>query len=496
MQYMPTFEQVRGFAREGCDIVPVSMELLADTCTPVNLFLSLKGSAQDAFLLESAESGEQCGRYSFIGCGARMQIIARGEQLTIVENGQSAQRYCANPLDAIAALMQSRRSPKIQSLPKLTGGLVGYFGYDTLRYAEPTLLHVPPDDLHLPDIHLMMYDEIIAFDHLKHKITLIVNMPAHRDGEQLALEYRKAGQRLQTLRQSVQQAMQAPPAPRAKAQTEPTLRANMTQGQFEQNVRRAKEYIHEGEAFQIVLSQRFEVAQAPDAFDVYRMLRVSNPSPYMYYFQCSDYKIAGASPEMLVSVDGCRVAARPIAGTIRRGADEAEDLALENQLISDAKELSEHTMLVDLGRNDVGRVSEIGSVEVPRFMAVEKYSQLMHLVSDVRGTLRGGCDSTDALLAVMPAGTLSGAPKIRAMQIIDELEPNKRGLYGGAIGYIGFDGDMDTCIAIRTVLFKGDMAYIQAGAGIVADSEPEKEYLETQTKAKAMIKAILEANEL
>jgi anthranilate synthase component 1 len=376
-------------------------------------------------------------------------------------------------------------------MPKFTGGLVGYFAYDTVREYETRLKNPPDDDLQMPDCHLLLCDEIVAFDHLRHRMLIILNIPADAllEGHYHAAELR--AEQLASLIRSFTGNLQ-----KKKHANSPLFSANITKEEYVKAVARAKEYIVDGDIFQVVLSRRIEITNPPDAFDTYRTLRATNPSPYMYYFKMNDIEIAGSSPEMLVSVESGEIFNRPIAGTIRRGRTEAEDIELENELKNDKKEQAEHTMLVDLGRNDVGKVSQFGSVEVTKYMTVEKYSQVMHLVTDVKGKLKDGKDCIDALTAVLPAGTLSGAPKVRAMEIIDELEKSRRGLYGGAVGYIGFDGDMDTCIAIRTVLYKDGRAYVQTGAGIVYDSIPEKEFLETESKAKAMVKAIQEAGDL
>lgn len=485
----PSREKAQELA-QGYDIVPVAYEVLSDTHTPVNIFLSLEQNSESCFLLESAEGGEQWGRYSFIGVSPSAEICIRNGVARLRQSGKVSKTVCADPFAFLRTLLQNRRCPRVPGMPRFTGGLIGYFAYDMIRYSEKTLRYPPKDDLGMEDCHLLLCDEVIAFDHLKHKTIVMVNAPVAGD---FSANYDRAALRAQQIATMIGDG--AFPAKKREHRA-PQLTANMSQEQYMQMVGRAKQYIVDGDIFQAVLSRRIEVADAPDAFDTYRVLRATNPSPYMYYFKLPECRIAGASPEMLVGVEGREVRTRPIAGTIGRGKNEEEDNALENRLVSDKKEQAEHTMLVDLGRNDVGRVSAFGSVEVTRFMAVEKYSQVMHLVSDVRGRLRDGMDSLDALRAVLPAGTLSGAPKVRAMEIIDELEPCRRGLYGGTVGYIGFDGSMDTCIAIRTVLYKGEKAYIQAGAGIVYDSVEEKEFAETDNKARAVVKALTQAAEM
>lgn len=482
----PTTERAGELGR-GYDLVPVVLEVLSDTHTPVNVYLALRQAGLGSFLLESAQGGEQWGRFSFIGVAPKTEISIRDGLATVTQNGTETHIPCPDPFSFLREQLGSRRAPAVPGVPPFAGGLIGYFAYDMVRYSEKTLRNPPRDDLGLQDCHLFVCDEVIAYDHLRHKTEIIINVPTAGD---FAANYDAAVRRAQKIATLVGDGAMPGAAPR---HAEPKITANMTQAQYEDMVRHAKQYIVDGDIFQVVLSRRIEVENAPDAFDAYRVLRATNPSPYMYFFDFKECRIAGASPEMLVSVEGREVRTRPIAGTIGRGTDAAEDNRLENMLLSDPKEKAEHTMLVDLGRNDVGRVSAFGSVEVTRFMAVEKYSQLMHLVSDVHGRLRDGMDSLDALCAVLPAGTLSGAPKVRAMEIIDELEPCRRGVYGGTVGYIGFGGGMDTCIAIRTVLYRGDKAYIQAGAGIVYDSVQEKEFRETDTKARAVVNALLEA---
>jgi anthranilate synthase component 1 len=488
--FYPTLEQARELSK-GYDVIPIAFETLADTHTPINIFLSFKDTSENCFLLESAENGEQWGRYSFIGFNSAKEIIIKNSIVTIIDENGSTHKKTDNPLEVISEIIEQYKSPKIKDMPKLTGGLIGYFAYDTVRYIEKRLKNTPNNDLDLPDCHFLLCDEIIAFDHLKHKTIIIVNIPTKGDFEK---NYQNGSERALEIARNIKKTV--PELKRAEPSGELIIKSNLSKEQYIANVKKAKEYIKDGDIFQVVLSHRFEAENPPDSFDVYRVLRATNPSPYMYYFKFKDYYIAGASPEMLVSVEDSTVLTRPIAGTMKRGRDEKEDKMLENSLISDKKEQAEHTMLVDLGRNDVGKVARFGTVEVTKFMRVEKYSQVMHLVSDIKATLKDGKTSLDALMAVLPAGTLSGAPKVRAMEIIDELEAQKRGLYGGTTGYIGFNGDIDTCIAIRTVLFRNNKAYVQVGAGIVADSIPEKEYEETENKAKAMINAIMEARDI
>lgn len=482
----PTLTEVQELLKEY-DVVPVFYEVLSDSMTPIHIFNALKEKSDTCFILESVDN-TQWGRYSFIGIRPKMEIRIKNGLATVVKDGTESSSAIDNPISFLTELMDHYKSPSFPNRPKLTGGLVGYFGYDTLRYMEKTLIHPPKDDLNLPDCHLFLYDQLVAFDHLSNKTVIIQNISRLGDTETAytacAAEAEQLGSYL----------TEFSPLPHAsKKHPSPVVETNITKEQHLENIRKAQEYIRNGDIFQVVLSRRLEVPNPPDAFDVYRCLRSANPSPYLYYFKLKDYEIVGASPEMLVNVTKGIVSTKPIAGTSKRGLTEAQDKELERDLLKDPKEKAEHTMLVDLGRNDVGKVSKFGTVEVTSFMKVERYSQVMHIVSDVKGMLREDKTALDALLSVLPAGTLSGAPKVRAMEIIDELEPTKRGLYGGTVGYLGFDGNIDTCIAIRTVLFKNNRAYVQAGGGIVADSIPEKEFEESENKARAVINAIEQA---
>lgn len=488
--FYPTLEEGRTFLRDY-DYLPVTTEILYDASTLVNIFLCLKDAHENAFLLESVENGDKWGRYSFIAFDPEETIEARGKELRIIRGKEEKTYHNVDPLDFLCTLLQTNTSPNIKGSPKFTGGYLGYFSYDTVRYVEPRLLHVPLDDLGIPDILLFKCREIVAFDHLTHKLSITVNVSTKGDYEK---DYRAGLKRGEDILEEITRFNYTYKA--EKPLQEPIVKANITKEEYLANVAKAKHHIKEGDIFQVVLSTRFEVDHPPSAFNIYRMLRSTNPSPYMYYFQTKDFAISGASPEMLVNVEEGRITTKPIAGTIGRGKDAFEDKVNENKLLKDEKERAEHTMLVDLGRNDIGKVAQFGTVEVTSFMAIEKYSQLFHITSQVEGSLRKDKSLIDALKAVLPAGTLTGAPKVRAMELIDEMEKNKRCLYGGTIGYISFQGVMDTCIAIRTVLVKEDKAYIQAGAGIVYDSIGEKEYLECETKAKAMITAIKEASRL
>ena len=472
--------------------VPVFCGTLTDCVTPVGIFSALKSTSADCFLMESVEQSERWGRYSFLGTIPKLKIIIKDGKATVVSDGKSRTEAFIDPAKFLTDLLAEYRSPRFSGYPRFTGGLAGYFGYDMMRCLEPKLGLPPHDDLGMADCVLNLYDEVVAFDHLNGKTYVIQHIDGKSDPER---QYRSCKERAEALLQKISHAAPEMSNEHAK-EKEPVIHSNVTKEEFVSRIEKAKKHIRAGDIFQVVPSRRFEVENPPDAFSVYRMLRCSNPSPYLYYFQAPDYQIAGASPEMLVRVEDGTVTNKPIAGTSPRGRDEAEDKRLEQALLCDEKERAEHTMLVDLGRNDVGRVCECGTVKVHDFMHVERASKVMHLVSEVQGKLRNEKTAADALFSIMPAGTLSGAPKIRAMQIIDELETVKRGVYGGAIGYLGFDGNIDTCIAIRTALFRNGKAYVQAGMGIVADSDPEKEFGESADKAKAVLDAICEAAKL
>lgn len=471
--------------------VPVFYEMLIDSCTPVGLFAALKEKYENCFILESVDNTDQWGRYSFIGINPKMEVRIFGDEAEIIEGDKSEKKKCENPIELFNSILSKRTSPVFLNRPRLTGGLIGYFGYDTVRRFEKKLVNIPEDDLKMPDSNMFLYDELVAYDHLTNKAVIILNINA---GENLDAKYEECMKKSFEIGKILSGA--APSFQSDGKGKEINVTSNVTKEEFISMVEAAKEHIVNGDISQVVLSQRFEVVDPPAPFDVYRMLRSTNPSPYLYYFDHEDYCITGASPEMLVSVTDGAVITKPIAGTVGRGATDEEDKALEQQLLNDPKERAEHTMLVDLGRNDVGKVCSFGSVNVTDFMRVERYSKVMHLVSDVQGRLAEGKTALDALMSVLPAGTLSGAPKVRAMEIIDELENKKRGLYGGTVGYLSFSGNIDTCIAIRTVLFRHGKAYVQAGAGIVYDSVPEKEYEETKNKALAVVNAIAEAANL
>jgi anthranilate synthase component I len=449
-------------------VEPVVERFVDDCETPVSAFLKLRASelgGGPCYLLESAEQG-RLGRYSFLGFSPRETLIWR-----LGDDG--------DPYALAAELVGRHRLENREELPAFPGGAVGIFGYDLVRTVEP-LGEPNPDPLGLPDMALMVCELMLVFDHMKHELG-VVAFAFDGDGE-------RAESLIRTARQAL--ARPVPSSPGAAERDAPRFESNLTRERFEANVARIVEYVHAGDAFQVVPSQRFSAPAPAEAFSIYRGLRVINPSPYMYFLDFGDFQLAGASPEPLVKVTGNRVETRPIAGTYPRGSDEEEDRRHAEALLADPKERAEHVMLVDLGRNDLGRVSEYGSVEVEELMVVETYSHVLHIVSRVAGRLRQGISAMDVLRATLPAGTLSGAPKVRAMQIIDELEPHKRGSYGGAIGYLGFDGDLDTAIHIRTVVVKDGMAHVQAGGGTVADAKPDYEYRESVNKAKAVFRAV------
>ncbi|MGN1133078.1 MAG: anthranilate synthase component I [Oscillospiraceae bacterium] len=488
----PSVEKVKELLKEY-KTVPTFYELLMDSCTPIQIFNSLHEAYENCFILESVDNKDQWGRYSYVGINPKAEIKLKDHIAYVTYQGQETKEIKVdNPIEFFSEILEQHKSPKFNGRPKLTGGLIGYFAYDMVRYFEKTLDNPPKDDLDMPDADLHIFEELVAYDHLTNKAVVILNINADDDVDKKYAECEKRKDEIINIINSYNPEKKKS----AHREREITVKSNITKEQYFANVEKAKEYIKDGDIFQIVPSQRFEVDNPPDSFDVYRVLRATNPSPYLYYFSHKDYAIAGASPEMLVSVNNRKVVNRPIAGTIKRGETYEQDLKNEQQLIHDPKEIAEHTMLVDLGRNDVGKIAEFGSVTVTDFKIIERYSKVMHIVSNIEGTLREDKKPLDALMAVLPAGTLSGAPKVRAMEIIDELETTKRGLYGGTVGYLAFDGSIDTCIAIRTVLFKNNKAYVQAGGGVVADSVPENEYQESVNKSMAVINAIKEAAKL
>jgi len=481
----PGFEEFRRYTKKGT-IIPIVKTLLADTETPVSAFLKIRDRSTYNFLLESVEGGEKVARYSFLGSDPYMIFRSRGRSGTVrdLDTGKE-RRFEGDPIGELRSIMGHYRTVDIPGLPRFTGGGVGYFAYDAVRLVED-IPDTTRDDYGIDDIFFMFYDTILVFDNIGHTISIISNV--HTDGPgTLEERYREAVTRIENL-ESLLAKRTAPPPSKGNGHSVPL--PNMDRETFIENVKRCKEYIYAGDVIQVVYSQRFEREITVAPFDIYRSLRIVNPSPYMFFISTDRVDIVGASPEMLVRVEGGEMEGRPIAGTRPRGKTPEEDAALAEELLEDEKERAEHVMLLDLGRNDVGRVSRYGSVRVVDRMFIERYSHVMHMVSSVKGTLAGGKDRFDAVLSFYPAGTLTGAPKIRAMEIIDELEPTRRGIYGGAIGYVDYQGNLDSCIPIRTLVIKDGKAYIQAGAGIVADSDPEKEYRECINKAMALFKAI------
>jgi len=483
----PSLGEVEKLAERG-NLVPVWRELPADLETPVSVYLRLRGEGP-SFLLESVEKGEQVGRYSFLGCHPGKILMALEGQVLLEQNGTVRRMDvpCADPLAAAREVLSRYRPSAGEGLPRFCGGMVGYLGYEVAGRFErvPRAARAP---LGLPDALLMLADSLVIFDHVKHRLLVLAN--AHIDGD-AATAYRTAVQRIEALISRLGRPLEVPAMrPAAPGRPGPCA-SNFERGAFEAAVRRAKEYIAAGDIFQVVLSQRLSRRTSADPFAIYRALRMLNPSPYMFYLQLpGGLHLIGSSPEMLVRLDGRRAEVRPIAGTRPRGANQSEDEALAQELSADPKERAEHVMLVDLGRNDLGRVCRYGSVRVREMMAIERYSHVMHIVSGVEGELQPGLDAFDLLRATFPAGTVSGAPKVRAMEIIAELEGEQRGVYAGAVGYFGYSGNLDTCIAIRTVVMQGDTAHMQAGAGIVADSDPAREYQETLNKARALADAV------
>jgi anthranilate synthase component 1 len=475
------------YASQGFNRIPLMREVLADLDTPLSVYLKLARGPY-SYLFESVQGGEKWGRYSIIGLPARTLLRVSGHDVTVEKDGEPLEHETvSDPLDFARRFKARYTVPEIAGLPRFTGGLVGYFGYETIRYIEPRLGKMAkPDAIGAPDILLTVSDEVVVFDNLKGRLYVVIHVnPA------IASAYDKANARLDELVAKLGEGI-----PRTSTETlnktvgESDFTSGFTQQGFEAAVEKSREYIRAGDIMQVVLSQRLTIPFAADPLDLYRALRTLNPSPYMYFMDLKDFHIVGSSPEILVRLEDGQVTVRPIAGTRPRGVNEAEDLAFEKDLLADPKERAEHIMLMDLGRNDIGRVARVGSVQVTDKMVIERYSHVMHIVSNVHGELKPGMDAVDVLRATFPAGTVSGAPKVRAMEIIEELEPTRRGIYSGAVGYIGWNGNMDTAIAIRTAVIKDKMLYIQAGAGIVADSVPRNEWDETMNKARAIFRAV------
>lgn len=486
----PSREAIYNHFERG-DLVPVYRTLLADLETPVSVYMKLTQSGQPAFLLESVEGGEQVGRYSFIGVNPKGVLSVKNNIVTLTREGRETKFAIPegqDPLHVIKRQFQTVNPVPLEGLPRLVGGAVGFITYDIVRYFE-RLPNTASDDLQVPTAAFMLPDTLVIFDHAKHQLIVLAN--AHNTDNNPDAAYDKAVASIDQIVVALGQPLPPQPYMSNGGEDYGDPQSNVDQDTFEDSVRKAKEYIRDGDAFQIVISQRFSRTTTATPLQIYRALRATNPSPYMFLLQFSeDLTLVGASPEMLVRLEDGIAYNRPLAGTRKRGANEKEDLALEEELLADPKERAEHVMLVDLGRNDLGRVCDYGTVKVPKMMYVERYSHVMHITSQVEGRMRKGMDAFDLLRATFPAGTLSGAPKVRAMEIIEELEGTQRGPYGGAVGYFSFDGSMDMCITIRSLLMQGDKICVQAGAGLVADSDPTKEYVECFNKARAVFEAV------
>lgn len=482
----PKLEQVKEIAAlHEYKKVPILREIYSDFKTPIEVLRVLKSVSNHCYMLESIENSEKWGRYTFLGFDPKLELICMNGKLT-VNAGMKLTMETTHPAEYIRKIIEENKSPKIEGFPSFTGGLVGYFAYDYIKYSEPKLELEAGDEEKFKDVDLMLFDKVIVFDHFKNKMLFIVNMDIEEEAG-VETEYNRAQMELEKMIHLVRT---GEPAKIQKGVLKSDIKALFSKEEYCQMVEKAKHYIREGDIFQVVLSNRLEADFEGSLFDTYRVLRTINPSPYMFYFSGEDMEIAGASPETLVKLQDGTLHTFPLAGTRPRGRNEEEDRQLEEGLRKDPKECAEHNMLVDLGRNDLGKISKFGSVEVERYMDVLKYSHVMHIGSTVKGTIRDDKDALDAVDAVLPAGTLSGAPKIRACEIINELEKNKRGIYGGAIGYIDFTGNLDTAIAIRIAYKKNNKVYVRSGAGIVADSVPETEYQECINKARAALKAL------
>lgn len=491
----PTLEKIKNIAQSGeYRRIPVCRELYSDRYTPVEVMRTLRTASRHCYLLESASQTEVWGRYSFLGYEPSMEITCTDGTLQIRkihEDGSEEKtvQQVKHPGDAIRQILKEYKSPVLENMPTFTGGLVGYFSYDYIKYSEPKLELTDKTVQDFRDMDLMLFDQVIAFDHYRQKVLLITGVMT----DDLENSYRKAEEKLKEMADLIRNGKQKEfPSLKLKSSIEPQF----PKEKYCEMVETAKHYIHEGDIFQVVLSNSMRAKAEGSLFDTYRVLRATNPSPYMFYFSGTDLEVAGASPETLVKLENGTLHTFPLAGTRPRGRDETEDKALEKELLTDEKELAEHNMLVDLGRNDLGKISRFGTVKVEKLHSVERFSHVMHIGSSVSGKIKEEYDALDAIEAVLPAGTLSGAPKIRACQLIGELENNKRGIYGGAVGYIDFAGNMDTCIAIRMAYKKNGKVFVRSGAGIVADSVPEREYEECLNKAKATLKALELAEEV
>ena len=484
--FKPSLEEFKKLAKSG-NLIPVYKEILADLDTPVSAYMKI-GDGDYSFLLESVEGGEKWARYCFLGCDPAVVVSSKGRNITIDENGKRQERKIdsGTPLSAIKEILARYNPVDVPDLPRFSGGAVGFISYDMVRFFED-LPEDTVDDLNVPDSQFIITDTMLVFDNVSQTIKMVSN--AFIESDDLDEVYEQTIKKISLLEEKLKTPLKiSNQANEEVAQTK--FESNFEKEKFKGAVDKVKQYILEGDAIQIVLSQRLSFDIKKKAFDIYRALRTVNPSPYMYFLKFGDIEVVGSSPEILVRLEDEKVEVRPIAGTRKRGKNEEEDVVLEKDLLQDEKELAEHIMLVDLGRNDLGRVAKISSVEVNESFTVERYSHVMHIVSNVRGILKEGLDCFDVLEATFPAGTVSGAPKIRAMEIIEEMEPNRRGLYAGAVGYIGFSGNMDTAIAIRTLVVKAQTAYLGVGAGIVADSVPESEFEETMNKGRALLKAV------
>ncbi len=482
----PTKEEAKKYVQSGkYKNIPISMEMLSDVKTPIAVLRILKKVSKHSFILESVEGVKHWGRYTFLGYDPKLALSCQGHTLT-VKGGMTLQREVEHPREMIREILAQYKSPRIPGQPSFTGGFVGYFSYDYIRYSEPRLHLEAPDTEAFQDVDLMLFDKVIAFDNFRQKIVLVANAAT----EDFPHSYDRAIWELEQMKQLILNGQEEDTPP---LKLKSAFQALFSQDGYEEMVRRGKEYIREGDIFQVVLSNRLEAEMEGSLLDAYRILRTTNPSPYMFYFSGQDVEFAGASPETLVKLENGLLQTFPLAGTRKRGETPQEDQALEKELLADEKELAEHNMLVDLGRNDIGRISRLGTVEVTKYMEIERYSHVMHIGSTVEGKIREDRDALDAIDAILPAGTLSGAPKLRACEIINELEHNKRGIYGGAIGYLDFTGNMDVCIAIRLAYAKNGKVFVRSGAGIVADSVPENEYRECIQKARAVVQALEKA---
>jgi len=484
----PSLEEVKKIIKnDDYKVVPISMELYADIKTPIETLKILKGISSNVFILESVDNSHRLGRYTFLGYDPKLELTCQNNKLKI-NTGTTIEETVKHPNEYIRKLLKENKSPKIKGLPTFTGGLVGYFSYDYIKYSEESLNIDYEDQENFNDVDLMLFDKLIVFDNYKQKIILIVNAKVNN----LEVNYHKAEMELKSMADLI---INGKVKYYEKLKVKSDYKEYFSKNEYCNMVLKAKEYIKEGDIFQVVLSNRIEAEIEGSILDCYRVLRTTNPSPYMFYFYSNDIEIAGASPETLVKLEDNKLYTFPLAGTRKRGRSEEEDYDIERELLKDEKELAEHNMLVDLGRNDIGKISEIGTVKVEKYMGIERFSHVMHIGSTVTGKIRGDKDSLDAIDSILPAGTLSGAPKIRACEIINELEGNKRGIYGGAIGYIDFTGNLDMCISIRLAFAKNGKVFIRSGAGIVADSIPENEYEECINKAKAVINALNIAKE-